>query len=62
MWLVLGIEDNLVIEWKLEANMNWKKHIMIFSLCQIVGMTVGMVLGLCLIALVWKMGWMEKFL
>lgn len=42
--------------------MSWKKYVLISALCQIVGWAIGMVLGLGLMALVCKMGWMEKFL
>ena len=42
--------------------MSWKKYVLISVLCQIVGWAIGMVLGLGLIALVCKMGWLEKFL
>lgn len=42
--------------------MDSKKHILISVLCQLVGFLVGMALGLGLVSLIWKMGWMEKFL
>lgn len=38
------------------------KHILISVLCQLTGMLIGMVLGLGLVALICKMGWLEKFL
>ena len=47
---------------KLENNMSCKKYILISVLCQLAGMLIGMALGLGLVALVWKIGWMEKFL
>lgn len=39
-----------------------KKGIMVSILCQLVGFLIGMALGLGLVALICKMGWMEKFL
>lgn len=42
--------------------MGSKKYILISVLCQFVGFLIGMSLGLGLVALIWKMGWMEKFL
>lgn len=39
-----------------------KKHILVSVLCQLTGMLIGMVLGLGLVVLICKMGWMEKFL
>jgi len=39
-----------------------KKYILISVLCQLTGFLIGMALGLGLVALIWKMGWMEAFL
>ena len=39
-----------------------KKCIRISVLCQLAGFLIGMALGLGLVALICKMGWMEKFL
>ena len=39
-----------------------KKSIRISVLCQLTGFLIGMALGLGLVALICKMGWMEKFL
>ena len=47
---------------KQEANMSWKKYVLISALCQIVGWAIGMVLGLGLMVLVCKLGLLEKFL
>ena len=38
------------------------KNILISVLCQLVGFLIGMALGLGLIALICKMGWLEAFL
>ena len=38
------------------------RHILVSVLCQLAGMLVGMALGLGMVALIWKMGWLEKFL
>ena len=42
--------------------MKCNKYIMVSVLCQLAGMLIGMTLGLGLVALIYKMGWMEKFL
>lgn len=42
--------------------MGSNKHILVSVLCQLAGMLVGMALGLGLVALICKMGWMERFL
>lgn len=42
--------------------MDSKKHILISVLCQLVGFLIGMTLGVGLVALICKMGWMEKLL
>ena len=42
--------------------MDSKKHILISVLCQLVGFLIGMTLGLGLVALICKMGWMERLL
>ncbi len=38
------------------------KNILIHVLCQLAGFLIGMALGLGLVALICKMGWLEKFL
>ncbi len=38
------------------------KNILISVLCQLVGFLVGMALGLGLVALICKMGWLERLL
>lgn len=38
------------------------KNILISVICQLVGFLIGMTLGLGLVALICKMGWLEKFL
>lgn len=38
------------------------KYILISVLCQLAGMLIGMVLGLGLVVLICKMGWLDKFL
>ena len=38
------------------------KNILISVICQLVGFLIGMALGLGLVALICKMGWLEKLL
>lgn len=42
--------------------MDSSKCIMTSIICQLIGFLIGMALGLGLVSLICKMGWMEKFL